>query len=244
MRGLHTRFTFDPAAEFDAVWSPDGKTIAFDSARAGHFDLYRRAANGSGAEELLYADTLDKYPQSISPDGKSLLYAAVGAKTGFDLWILPDPLGAPGGSNSGARPYRFLHTQFNAANGRFSPDGHWLAYVSDESGRNEIYVVPFPGPGGKRQISTAGGGAPRWRADGKEIFYISADQRLMAAEVTIEGGQIETGEVHPLFGPLLTASGYQYDVSADGQRILAITPRANGSEALTIVQNWTAGLRK
>jgi hypothetical protein len=101
--------------------------------------------------------------------------------------------------------------------------------------------VPFPGPGGKRQISTAGGVHPRWRADGKEIFYIAAGQRLTAAKVTIKGVEIETGEVHALFGPLLTGGGYRYDVSADGQHILAVTPRANASEALTIVQNWTAG---
>jgi hypothetical protein len=108
----------------------------------------------------------------------------------------------------------------------------------------EIYVAPFPGPGGKREISTLGGSLPRWRADGKEIFYIALDQKLMAAEVTIKGGDIQTGEVRPLFGPLLTDNGFQYDVSADGQRILAVTPRQSASESLTIVQNWPAGLKK
>jgi Tol biopolymer transport system component len=240
-RNLRTRFTFDPAAEQQAVWSPDGRTLVFNSNRKGHFDLYRKPANGVGAEELLYADNLDKYPLSISPDGRFLLYHSTGGlKIGYDLWILPDPLNAPGA----ARPYPFLHTPFNAQNAQFSPDGHWIAYQSDESGRFEIYAAPFPGPGGKRQISNSGGQYPRWRADGKELFYIAPDQRLMAAQIAIRGGEFETGEVHPLFGPLLTGNSYQYDVSADGQRILAITPRQTASEPLTIVQNWPAGLKK
>jgi Tol biopolymer transport system component/predicted Ser/Thr protein kinase len=240
-RGLRTRFTFDTAGESDAVWSPDAKTIVFDSTRRGHSDVYRKAANGSGEEELLYSDQVDKYPLSISPDGKSLLYlVGGGAKSGADLWILPNPLGA----NSAARPFPILHTQANENYGQFSPDGHWIAYASDESGRYEVYLAPFPGPGGRRQVSPAGGEQPRWRADGKEIFYVAADQRLMAAEVALKGGGIETGEVHPLFGPLSTGILNQYDVSADGQRILAITPRQNASEPLTIVQNWPAELKK
>jgi Tol biopolymer transport system component len=239
-RGLRRRFTFDPASELDTVWSPGGHTIVFGSSRRGHFDLYRKSANGSGAEEPLYIDNLEKFPTSISPDGKFLLYHTNGdPKTGFDLWILPDPLGPPGT----AKPYSLLQSQSNEQNAQFSPDGHWIAYQSDETGRAEIYVAPFPGPGGKRQISTSGGVQARWRIDGREIFYI-APQKLMAVEVTIKGGEIQTGEVRPLFGPLLTGIGYQYDVSADGQRILAVMPRQNASEPLTIVQNWPAGLRK
>jgi Tol biopolymer transport system component len=240
-RGLRKHFTVDPATELEAVWSPDGRTIVFDSNRKGHMDLYRKSANGSGAEEPLYIDNLEKFPTSISPDGKFLLYYTIDdPKTGSDLWILPEPLGRP----SAAKPYSLLESQFDERNGKFSPDGHWIAYQSDETGRNEIYVAPFPGPGGKPQISTAGGTLPRWRADGKEIFYIALDQKLMAAEVMIKGGKIQTGEVRPLFGPLLTGNGFQYDVSADGQRILIVTSRQSASEPLTIVQNWPAGLKK
>jgi len=242
-RSLRTRFTFDPAAENQAVWSPDGRTIVFNSNRKGHFDLYRKSANGVGAEELLYADNLEKYPLSFSPDGRFLLYFSQGdPKTGSDLWILPDPLKTP--APGAAKLYPFQRTPFNELNGQFSPDGHWIAYQSDESGRFEIYAAPIPGPGGKRQISTSGGLLPRWRANGKEVFYIAPDQRLMAAEITAKGGEIETGGAHPLFGPLPTSNGFQYDVSADGQRILAVTPRQTGSEPLTIVQNWPAGLKK
>jgi Tol biopolymer transport system component len=240
-RGLRTRFTFDPASELDAVWSPDGRTIVFASNRNGHFDLYRKSANGSAAEEPLYIDNLDKRPTSISPDGKFLLYHTSGdPTTGSNLWILPEPLGPPGT----AKPYALLQSQSNELNGMFSPDGHWIAYQSDETGHPEIYVVPFPGSGGTRQISTFSGTLPRWRADGKEIFYIAPDQKLMAAEVMIKGGEIQAGEVRPQFGPLPVANGYQYDVAVDGQRILAITPRQSASEPLTIVQNWPAGLRK
>jgi Tol biopolymer transport system component len=238
-RGLRRRFTFDPATELNAVWSPAGRTIVFDSSRKGHIDIYRKSFNGSGAEETLYMDNLEKFPTSISPDGKFLLYRATGdPKTGYDLWILPEPLGSPGT----AKPYPFLRTEFNELEGQFSPDGHWIAYESDESSRYEIYVVLFPGLGGKRQISTSGGRFARWRADGREIFYMAPDQRLTSAEVTIRGDQIEIGEVNPLFG--LPLSGHRYDVSADGQRILAITPRQSASDTLTIVQNWPAGLKK
>jgi Tol biopolymer transport system component len=240
-RGLRTRFTFDPASELDTGWSPDGRTIVFNSSRKGHFDIYRKSANGSGAEETLYTDNLEKRPTSISSDGKFLLYYTIGdPKTGSDLWILPEPLGPPGT----AKPYPLLQSQFSESQGTFSPDGHWITYQSNETGRAEIYVAPFPGPGGKRQISTSGGVLARWRADGKEIFYIAPDQKLMAAEITTKDGEIQRGEVRPLFGPLPTSNGYQYDVSTDGQRILAVTPRQNASEPLTIVQNWPVGLKK
>jgi serine/threonine protein kinase len=238
---LPRRFTYDAATEWQAVWSPDGRTIVFNSIRRGHFDLYRKSANGSVAEEPIYIDNLEKYPTSISPNGKFLLYHAIGdPKTGFDLWILPDPLGPSGA----AKPYPLLQSQSNETNGMFSPDGHWIAYQSDATGRTEIYVVPFPGPGSERQISTAGGTLPRWRADGREIFYVALDQKLMAAGITTKDGEIQRGEVRPLFGPLPFGNGYQYDVSADGQRILTVTPRQNASEPLTIVQNWPAGLKK
>jgi Tol biopolymer transport system component len=240
-RGLHTSFTFGPATELQAVWSPDGRTIVFNSDRKGHLDLYRKSANRAGAEEPLYIDNLEKRPTSISPDGKFLLYHTNGdPKSGSDLWIQPEPLGPPGT----AKPYSLLQSQSNEINGMFSPDGHWIVYQSDETGRYEIYVAPFPGPGGTRPISTSGGSQPRWRADGKEIFYIALDEKLMAADVTVKDGEIQPGEVRPLFGPLPIGNGYQYDVSADGEHILVVTPRQNASEPLALVQNWTALLRK
>jgi serine/threonine protein kinase len=236
-RGLRTRFTLNPASHLTPVWSPDGRIIIFSSNRAGRYDLYRKAADGSGNEELLYADNLLKRPTSFSPNGAYLAYWAAGdPKTGDDIWILPDPLGAPGAS----QPYAFMRTEFSEQWPQFSADGHWIAYQSNESGRYEVYAAPFPGPGGKRQVSTAGGALPRWRADGKELFYRAVDNRLMAAQVDAKGGAFEVKKVEPLFGPLVGS----YDVSADGQRFLTAVPVGGATDTpLTVVQNWTAGLK-
>jgi serine/threonine protein kinase len=238
-RGLPTRFTFDSGADSHPVWSPDGRTILFASNRKGHYDIYRRASNGTGDEEPLYADGTDKFPLSWSPDGKFLLYRAVDRQTLGDLWVLP-MIGAP-------KPVPFLRTAANEPLGQFSPDGRWVAYQSNESQRPEIYIAPFPGPGGKRQISTNLGVYPRWRSDGKEIFYVGpGDQRLMAAEVIARGDTLEVGQVRSLpIGPIPIVRLYPYDVSADGQRILAFTaPLQKSGEPLTLVQNWAAGFKK
>ena len=241
-RGLRTRFTFDPAAEAHPVWSPDGRSIAFDSNRKGHFDLYRKASDGTGAEELLYTDALEKHPSSWSPDGKFLFYTATGdPKMGQDIWVLP--------LAAGAKPFPVVQTPFNELQAQFSPDGKWVAYQSNESGRMEIYVIPFHSEGGalggKRQVSAAGGIQARWRSDGKELFFV-AQGKLMAAEVGVKGGTFEVGQVTVLFGGLITGKGLLYDVAAGGQRFLAVLPpeQTGNPESLTIVQSWTAGLRK
>jgi serine/threonine protein kinase len=238
VRNLRSRFTFDPANEYEGVWSPDGSQIVFSSDRKGHRDLYRRLASGAGAEELLYADGLTKTPMSWSPDGKFMMYSVHDPKTEYDLLVLP--------LKGDRKPFPFLKTQFSEQSGQFSPDGRWIAYQSDESGRQEIYMAPFPSTGGKRQVSLAGGIFPRWRGDGKELFYVAPDGRLMAAEIGIKGAEVEIGAVRPLFvGPVLAGDGYKYDVSADGQRILAVVPIGQAApEPLTLVQNWPAALKK
>jgi Tol biopolymer transport system component len=184
-----------------------------------------------------------KVPTSFTPDARYLAYWASGdTKTGIDIWILPDPLGpAPA-----AKPHPFLRTEFDETNPRFSPDGHWMAYQSNESGKNEIYVIPFPGPGGKRQVSMGGGSSPLWRADGKELYYMAADNHLMAAEVNAGGGVFEVSATSTLFELMLgRRNAASYDVSADGQRFLVpMLPEGEVPEPLTIVQNWTAGLKK
>jgi len=168
-----------------------------------------------------------------------LLYTRVGEKTRQDLWVLPLAAGAK------PEPRVFLQTPFNEARGQFSPDGKWVAYQSNESGQTQVYAAPFPGPGGKRQISSAGGGFPRWRRDGKEIFYITLGGQLMAAEVAARNGTLEVGQVQKLFDGVRTGAGITYDVSADGQKFLVVDEGVSSAvRPLTLVQNWTAALRK
>jgi len=240
-RGLKTRFTFYAGEERQAIWSPDGRWIVFNRFGNGHLDLYRKASNGAGAEELLYSDARQKYPTSFSPDGKSFLYMVyVDGGSKNQLWILPLDA-TPAGER---KPVPFAPTAFNSSWGQFSPDGRWAAYASDESQRNEIYVAPYPGPGAKKQISSAGGDQPIWRRDGKEIFYVAPNGQMMAAEVSSKGGSLEVGAVRALFGPIPPLLGSGYDVSADGQRFLVRTEAVQSDEPLTLVRNWTALLKK
>ncbi len=235
------RFTFDAAVDRTPVWSPDGKSIIFWSSRKQHFDLYLRPSNGASSENIFFASDEDKQPSDWSLDGKFLLYHTMNnPKTKTDLWVLP--------FTGDKKPSEFLKTEFNEGFGVFSPDGKWIAYQSDESGTYQIYVRPFPGPGGQRQISTAGGARPRWRRDGKEIFYIGSDNKLMAAEVKWSGMTFQVGTVRPLFevrpaffGPIV----HPYDVTADGQKFLVNT--LSGTEyspPITLVINWPAEVKK
>jgi Tol biopolymer transport system component len=237
-RGLRTRFTFDPADELQTIWSPDGSRVVFNSRRKGHLDMFQKASSGAGSEDALFEDNLEKYPVSWSPDGRFILYVSFGSPTGLDLWVLP--------LSGDRKPVPFLNTKFNEAAGQFSPDGRWVAYQSDESGKNEVYVTPFPGPGGKWQISTGGGGFPRWRHDGNEIFYLAPDNKLMAAAVNGKGSSFEVGAVKPLFETrAVVGLRNRYAVSADGPRFLINTaPEQAASAPITVVLNWTTGLKK
>jgi Tol biopolymer transport system component len=237
-RGLRTRFTFDSAGERESIWSPDGSKIVFNSNRKGHLDLYQKTSSGAGPEEALLEDNQDKYPSSWSPDGRYILYRTRGGQTGSDLYLLP--------LSGDHKPLPFLETKFNEDIGQFSPDGRWVAYSSDESGRSEVYVVPFPESGGKWQISTVGGNFPRWRHDGAEIFYVTPDNKLMAATINGKGANFEVGAVKPLFETRIVLGGrYQYAVSADGQRFLINTaPEQAAPAPITVVLNWAAGLKK
>jgi eukaryotic-like serine/threonine-protein kinase len=236
-RGLRTRITFDPADELNSVWSPDGSRLVFNSRRKGHLDLYQKDSSGAGTEEVLLQDNRDKSPQSWSPDGRFILYTSSDPPTGDDLFVLP--------LSGDRKPVPFLQTPFNEYDGQFSPDGRWVAYGSDESGKDEVYVAPFPGPGGKWQISTAVGTYPRWRRDGTEIFYLAPDNKLMAAAVNGKGSKFEVGAVKPLFETrALDPTRNSFAVSADGQRFLINTDPQTSSAPITVVLNWAAGLKK
>jgi Tol biopolymer transport system component len=235
-RGVRSRFSFDPADESSSAWSPDGSELIFSSDRKGHVDLYRKLSNGAGSEESLFEDDRTKWIQSWSPDGSAVLFFT-GAAEGTDLFVLP---------LSGARtPTPLQQTPFNETRGRFSPDGRWVAYQSNESGRAEVYVTPLAAGGGKWQISTAGGAFPRWRRDGAEIFFLGADNRMMAASANGRGSSFVAGAVTPLFQTRVpTGGGYHYDVSADGQRFLVNSLRETDSTPFTVVVNWIAGLKE
>lgn len=231
------RFTFSPVFTSNPLWSPDGSRVLYNSNPKGHLDLYQKASDGAGNEELLYEDNLDKFPDSWSPDGRFIMYAGINSNHA-GLFVLP--------LTGDRKPFPFLKTQFSESVGQFSPDGRWVAYSSNESGRNEIYVAPFPGPGGKWQISTAGGNWPRWRHDGSEIFYLSPDNKLMSTRVNGKGASLEVGDAKPLFETRAAVGGYQYSyaVSADGQRFLVNTEVAPALSApITVVLNWTGGFK-
>jgi len=236
-RGLRTRFSFDPANESSSAWSPDGRELIFSSDRKGHVDLYRKPSNGAGGEELLFEDDGTKWVQSWSADGGAVLFFTP-ASEGGDLFVLPLS-GAP-------KPTPLQQTAFTEIRGRFSPDGRWVAYQSNESvSRGEVYVASLASGGGKWQISTAGGSFPRWRRDGAEIFYLAPDNRLMAASVNGKGSSFEVGAVTPLFETRApSGGGYQYDVSADGRRFLVNSVREADSTPVTVVLNWIAGLKE
>ena len=199
---MRSRFNFDQANESSSAWSPDGSELIYSSDRKGHVDLYRKRSNGAGSEESLFEDDRTKWVQSWSPDGGAILFftaAAEGAES-----VRP--------SSRGARtPTPLQRTPFSETRGRFSPDGRWIAYQSNESGRAEVYVAARATTGGKWQVSTAGGGFPRWRRDGNEIFFMAADNRLMAAAVNGKGSSFEIGALTPMFQTRVpTGGGYQY----------------------------------
>jgi eukaryotic-like serine/threonine-protein kinase len=243
-RGLRTRFTFDPAEEWGSVWSPDGSRVVFNSNRKGRFDLYQKASSGAGAEEELLVDSRDKFPIDWSPDGRFILFGDGATAATADLWVLP--------LFGDRKPFPFLQTPFGEVPGRFSPDSRWIAYASDDSGRNEVYVAPFPGrgetPGSRWQISTTGGTQPRWRKDGNEIFYLAPDRRLMAAAVNGQNSAFEVGAVRSLFNtraPSTINPRSAYDVSHDGERFLVNTLADDDAAApITLVVNWPALLKK
>jgi eukaryotic-like serine/threonine-protein kinase len=233
-RGTLTRLTFEGSYNGGTAWTPDGKRITFGSDRAGPRNLFWQLADGSGGAERLTTSDRIQVASSWSPDGQTLAFELAGPGTGFDVWMLH--LG-----DRKAEP--FLQTRFNEIAPRFSPDGHWLAYASDESGRYEVYVQPYPGPGGKWQISTEGGTEPVWARNG-ELFYRNGG-KVMVVETTTRPS-FSAGNPKVLFeGSYATYQSVpDYDVTADGQRFLFAQAGDEGQSEISVVLNWTEELKQ
>ena len=233
-RNTPTRFTFDPSDEFGPLWSHDDSRVVFSAARKTPGDLYQRVSAGTAREEPLLSSDAFKMALDWSPDGRVLLLQVddVRAPTQMDLWTY---------SIADAKATPLLQSTANEILGRFSPDGRWIAYVSNESGKEEVYVVPFPGPGGKWQISTSGGRAPVWTRGGREIVYQAPGDEIMAVEVQ-GASTFQAGVPKALFKThLRPPPGAQFDVTPDGERFLVnLKPADEISDPVTLVQNWAA----
>ncbi len=237
-RGTLSRLTFDASAHLTPVWSPDGRRIAFAADHEGTFDIYAKNADGTGTEELMLKGENAEFPGDWSLDGRFLLYETI---TPRDLWALP--------LAGDRKPLPIAQTEFDETQGHFSPDGKWVAFVSNETGRYEVYVQPFPGgpsgPGAKWQVSTSGGVQPQWRRDGKELFFLGLDRKLMAVEIQTTAA-FRAGSLQALFQWQVSGFGAvrgAYVAAADGRRFLVIKPLLE-TTPITVVLNWAAGLKQ
>jgi Tol biopolymer transport system component len=240
-QGNATQFTATPKHEGSPVWSPDGSKIAFFSNAEGPFDIYVKPVHGEGRAELLFKSPLPKYPTDWSRDGRYILFGVIAPGTKSDVWAI---------SMADRKAAPILDTIYSEAFAALSPDGKWLAFQSDQSGRTEVYVQPFEGAtaGTKKRwlASSGGGGLPRWRGDGAEIFYMTSGGRMMAVGVHQTGGELQFEPPHMLFQTRPMPQDWNlYDVSSDGQRFLLRLPLEWSSAApITVVTNWTEKLKE
>jgi len=229
------RLTFDPGFDVVPIWSPDASRLVFSSNWGEHVDLYMKNSDGAETEKVIVHDEFNKIPSDWFRNGEYILYTR-----GPDLWFLTLPA---------LKSTLFIKAPSIVRNGQFSPDGKWVAYASNETGKWEIYVTSFPDARGKWQVSTGGGEEPRWRGDGKELFYISSDSKMMAVPVTI-GANFDAGAPLALFQavprqPVSTNDQFVYDVARDGQRFLILTQvKRPESRPMSVILNWSARLPK
>jgi serine/threonine-protein kinase len=249
-RDTPSRLSFLPSSNFVPVWTPDSRAIVFHSSNPAAPGLYAIRADGSGEAKRLTDGKANEYPSSFSPDGKRLAIHQVGNSGSLDLFTLPvEADAAPGGAGIRlGKPEPFLATPFIESFPEFSPDSRWLAYQSNESGTFEVYVRPFPGPGGRWQVSTGGGLTPMWSRDGRELLYSSLDRRVMVAPYTAKGDSFTAGTPQVWAEARIRAGsvGRQYDLTPDGKRLAALL--ADSGEKLpthlTVLLNFFDELRR
>jgi Tol biopolymer transport system component len=237
-RGSESRLTFPPGTNASPVWSPDGGRLIFFSTRDGVWNLYQKVATGAGEDELLLKSNQSKITCDWSFDGRYIMFREWDPKTKWDLWVVA--------VDGDRKRFPLVRTRYEDGCGEFSPDGRWVAYFSGETGREEVYVQPFtPGSGATAtwQISTNGGMAPRWRRDGKELFYLTSDKKLIAVALT-SASTFQAGAQTPLF-QTRAAGWLRYAATRDGQRFLVNTAIDETTASLpTVVLNWQAELKK
>jgi serine/threonine protein kinase/Tol biopolymer transport system component len=234
-RGTLTRLTFDNDNR-DPIWTPDGKRVVYTSLRDGRYGLYARAADGSGTEERLLTSKNWIFANSWSPDGRYMAYGEQDPTSGFDISILP--------LEGDRKPFSFVRSSFQEWFGEFSPDGKWIAYESNESGRSEIYVRPFPGPGGKWQISSEGGARPEWSRDGRDLHYMRGEKLM---RVPVDTARVfSAGRPEALFSCACYESGRYYEVGADGKHFLFIqnTEPVSPVTQLNMMLGWRGELER
>jgi eukaryotic-like serine/threonine-protein kinase len=241
-RGLPERLTFDPGDDFAPVWSrPDGERIAFSSRRQGAIDLYETASHPGGTESPLLQDPLGKFAAHWSYDGRFIAYVGGGGIIGrSDIWILP-LLGE-------RKPHAFLEREYVESQPQFSPDGRWLAYMTAESGRRQVYFRALSHEGDQWLVSPEGGGWPRWRRDQRELFYVAPDGKLMAVPLSMGNGRLTSGTpsvaLDVRIRPMTRLDAYQYDVASDGRRFIVNEfVEDPAASPITLLVNWTASLR-
>jgi eukaryotic-like serine/threonine-protein kinase len=241
--GAFSRFTFDPASESNPAWSPDGKRIAFSANRTGEYNIYWKPSDGASGEERLLESNELELPVGWSPDGKYLVYEDASPATDYDFWLLPLT-----GEDRKPRPY--IVGPGIQEFGGVSPDGRWFVYESDESGRHEIYVQSFPSASGKWQITSEGGFQPQWRRDGREIFYLAPNRKIMAVATELSP-TFHAGAPQPLFEAPISMNGIadssaRFSFSSDGQRVLVVAEVGEraASSAIRVVVNWPGALPK